>query len=81
MKMKKLFKEEESMEILKFLVQLKIYDYCKNMVEENISQDFRLKNIDEAKNYFVKKIEQNKLVSKKRKMVCTTYRMLITFLF
>ena len=51
------------------------------MVEENISQDFRLKNIDEAKNYFVKKIEQNKLVSKKRKMVCTTYRMLITFLF
>ena len=53
--MKKLFKEEESMEILKFLVQLKIYDYCKNMVEENISQDFRLKNIDEAKIYFVKK--------------------------
>ena len=81
MKMKKLFKEEESMEILTFVVQLKIYDYCKNMVEENISQDFRLKNIDEAKNYFVKKIEQNKLVSKKRKMVCTTYRMLITFLF
>ena len=81
MKMKKLFKEEESMEILTFVVQLKIYDYCKNMVEENISQNFRLKNIDEAKNYFVKKIEQNKLVSKKRKMVCTTYRMLITFLF
>ena len=25
------------------------------MVEENISEDFRLKNIDEAKNYFVKK--------------------------
>ena len=25
------------------------------MVEENISQDFRQKNIDEAKNYFVKK--------------------------
>ena len=81
MKMKKLFKEEESMEILTFVVQLKIYDYCKNMVEENISQDFRLKNIDEAKNYFVKKIEQNKLVSKKRKMVCTTYCMLNTFLF
>ena len=55
MKMKKLFKEEESMEILTFVVQLKIYDYCKNMVEENISQDFRLKNIDEAKIYFVKK--------------------------
>ena len=33
------------------------------MDEENINQEFRLKNIDEAKNYFVKKIEQNELMS------------------
>ena len=26
------------------------------MVEENISQEFRLKNIDETRNYFVEKI-------------------------
>ena len=29
------------------------------MVEENISQDFRLKNINEARNYFLKEIKQN----------------------
>ena len=41
------------------------------MVEENISQDFRLKNIDEAKNHFVKEIEQTKLVNKKCEIICT----------
>ena len=33
------------------------------MDEENINQEFRLKNIDEARNYFVKEIEQNELMS------------------
>ena len=28
------------------------------MVEENIGQEFRLKNIDETRNYFVDKIKQ-----------------------
>ena len=35
------------------------------MVEENINQEFRLKNIDETRNYFLKEIEQNELMSKK----------------
>ena len=48
---------------------MKIYNYFKNMVEENISQEFRLKN-DETKNYFLKEIEQNHLMSKKYKNVC-----------
>ena len=39
------------------------------MVEENISQEFRLKNIDETRNYFLKEIEQNELTSKKHKKV------------
>ena len=34
---------------LKFLVWLRIYNYFKNMVEENISQEFRLKNVDETR--------------------------------
>ena len=34
------------------------------MVKENISQKFRLKNRDEARNYFV---EQNELMSRKQK--------------
>ena len=35
------------------------------MSEENISQEFRLKNIDETKNYFIEEINQNELISKK----------------
>ena len=42
------------------------------MVEENISQEFRLKKIDETRNYFLKEIEQNELISKKHKKVCAT---------
>ena len=29
------------------------------MLEENISQKFRLKNIDETRNYFIKEINHN----------------------
>ena len=32
---------------------------------ENMSQEFRLKNIDETKNYFLEEIKQKKLMSKK----------------
>ena len=35
------------------------------MFEENISQEFILKNIEEMKNYFIKEIDQNELMSKK----------------
>ena len=42
------------------------------MFEENLSQEFRLKNIDETRNYFLEKIEQNQLMSKKHKKICTT---------
>ena len=41
------------------------------MAEENISQEFRLKNIDEARNYFIEEINQNELMSNKHKKVCT----------
>ena len=30
------------------------------MVKEDISQEFRLKNIDETRKYFVEEIDQNK---------------------
>ena len=42
------------------------------MADENISQESILKNIDEKRNYFVKEIQQNELMSKKHKKVCTT---------
>ena len=34
------------------------------MIQENISQEFRLKNIDETRNYFVEEIKQNELMRK-----------------
>ena len=51
------------------------------MVEENISQEFRLKNIDETKSYFLEEIQQNELMSKKHKKVCTTLNYIEYFLF
>ena len=42
------------------------------MTEENISQEFSLKNIDKTKDYFMEEINQNELMSKKHRKVCTT---------
>ena len=42
------------------------------MVEENISQQFRLKSIDETRNYLIEEINQSELMSKKHKKACTT---------
>ena len=42
------------------------------MVEENISQEFRIKNKDETRNYLIAEINRNELISKKHKKVCTT---------
>ena len=36
---------------------------------EEFSQEFRLKNIDEKRNYFFEEINQNELMSKKHKKV------------
>ena len=36
---------------------MKRYNHFKNIVVENISQEFRLENIDETKTYFLKEIE------------------------
>ena len=57
-----------------------MYNYFTNMVEENISQKFRLKNIDEARNYFLEEIEQNKLLSKEYEKVCTPLNYIEHFL-
>ena len=53
LRQKILKKKEELIEIL-----IKIYNYFKNMVEGNISQKFRLRNIDKTRNYVVEEIEQ-----------------------
>ena len=40
------------------------------MTKENKSQEFRLKNLEEKKNYFIKEIDKDKLMSTKYKKVC-----------
>ena len=37
------------------------------MAEKNINQEFRLKKIDEKRNYVIEEINQNELISKKHK--------------
>ena len=42
------------------------------MAEENISQEYRLKNKDETRNCLIEEVNRNELMSKKYKKVCTT---------
>ena len=44
---------------------MKIYKYFKNT-----SQEFRLRDIDETRNYFLEEIKQNELIGKKHKTFC-----------
>ena len=50
------------------------------MFDENITQEFRLKNIDETRNYLIEEINRNELMSKKHKKVCTTLNYIEHFL-
>ena len=50
------------------------------MVEENISQEVRLKTIVETIKFFLKEIEQNELMSNKYKKVRTTLNYIEHFL-
>ena len=51
------------------------------MGEENISKEFRLNNIEEIKNYFIKEINQNEIMSKKHKKVSIILIYIEDFLF
>ena len=50
------------------------------MVEENISREFRLKKIDETRNYFLEEKDKNELMNRKHKKVCTTLNYIEHFL-
>ena len=62
------------------MVLLKIYNYFKNTIEENISQEFRLKNIGGTVNYLLEEIKQNEFMSRKHNKVCTTLNYIESFL-
>ena len=40
------------------------------MLQEKINQEFRLRKIDEIRNYLIEERNQNELISKKYKKVC-----------
>ena len=50
------------------------------MTDKNLSQEFILKNIDEARNYFLEEIMKNDLTSKKYNSVRTTLNYIEHFL-
>ena len=50
------------------------------MGEENISQEFRLKDIHETRSYLIEEINGNELMSKKHKKICTTLNHIEHFL-
>ena len=43
-----------------------------------MNQEFRFKNIDETRNYFLEKIKQSELMSRKDKKVCANLNSAIT---
>ena len=45
-----------------------------------MSEEFRLKKIDNGRNYFLEEIEKNELMSRKRKKVCATLNYIEHFL-
>ena len=50
------------------------------MIEENTSQEFRMKNTDETRNYLIEKISRNEFMSKKHEKVCPTLNYIEHFL-
>ena len=50
------------------------------MAEKNIIQEFKLKKRHETRNYFIKEIDQNELLSKRHRKVCTTLKSIEHFL-
>ena len=50
------------------------------MAEVNIIQEFRLKNIDKARNYLIEETNRNEVMSKKHKKICATLNSIKHFL-
>ena len=45
-----------------------------------MSQEFRLKNINETRTYFLEEVEKNELMREKHKKACTTLNYIVHFL-
>ena len=45
-----------------------MYNYFKKLIEENTSQEFRSKNMNESRVFFLEEIKESELMSIKQKM-------------
>ena len=43
------------------------------MTDESISREFRLKNINETRNYYIEEISLNEMMSKRHEIVCRVF--------
>ena len=81
MKMKNIFKENESIEILRNLDLIENIELFLKWGWRNHKPEFRLRNVNETRNYFDEEIEKNKLMGRKHKKVCATLNYIEHFLF
>ena len=51
---------------------MKVYNYFKNKVEKSLSQEFRLRYIDERRNYLIEEMNRNEMMTKKYRNISTT---------
>ena len=57
-----------------------MYNYFKNVTEENMSHKFKLEKVHETRDYLFEKINQNELMSQKQNMVFRTINYIEHFL-
>ena len=58
-----------------------MFNSFKDIFDKNVSQEFRFKNINETRNYFVKEIDKNQLMKKSIKRFVQLWSILATSLF
>ena len=62
-KLKRYLKKKNKLKYVKFLVWTKLYNYFENIEKENISLDFRVKQMGNEKLFF-EKVKHDELISK-----------------
>ena len=58
-----------------------MFNSFKDIFDKNVSQEFRFKNINGTRNYFVKEIDKNQLMKKSIKRFVQLWIILATSLF
>ena len=73
-----IFKEEESIEILKIIGL--INNIQEHHIWKKVNLTFRLKKMDEIRNFWIEEINQNKLMNRKHDKVCRVFNYIVHLL-